>query len=248
MITKENWYTTFFKGLALDLWSNAIPVHFTQAEIDFMLGASGLQPGASVLDIPCGFGRHSLALARAGYLVTGIDISKDYIRQLRAVCEKEKLPITLVEGDLLTTQLGGPFDMAVCMGNSFSYFPYAGMLTFMQKVYEALKPNSSFFVNTGMLAESILPNLKNELHMTVGDIEFYVDNTWLVEDSVLKSDMRHVRGKQEEKSTSYHFAFTANEIKRMFLATGFRSVDFYSGVGREPYRAGDPQAYIVASK
>ena len=42
-----------------------------QAEADALAAArlAGVEPGADVLDVPCGFGRHTLALARAGYRV-----------------------------------------------------------------------------------------------------------------------------------------------------------------------------------
>src|SRR4029453_15942501 len=39
-----------------------------------------VQPGADVLDCPCGFGRHAIPLAEAGYLVTGLDRSESQPR------------------------------------------------------------------------------------------------------------------------------------------------------------------------
>src|SRR5262249_9781137 len=36
-------------------------------------GIAGLEAGASVLDAPCGFGRHSIELGRLGYQVTKLD-------------------------------------------------------------------------------------------------------------------------------------------------------------------------------
>src|SRR4029450_3564842 len=39
-------------------------------------GAGGRTAGASALDAPCGFGRHSIELGRLGYQVTGVDFSE----------------------------------------------------------------------------------------------------------------------------------------------------------------------------
>ena len=47
----------------------------TAAEIDFVLAQTALPPGARLLDVGCGPGRHSLELARRGYQVMGIDPS-----------------------------------------------------------------------------------------------------------------------------------------------------------------------------
>jgi SAM-dependent methyltransferase len=248
MNNKLLWYKTFFTGLALDLWVGALPEDFTSAEVDFIVNTTGLSKGSKLLDVPCGFGRHALPLARKGYQVTGVDIAEPYIHQVKDAARIEKLPVTVMQGDFFDLTLKDTFDACICMGNSFSYFPFEGMVAFMRKIGEALRPGSLFIANTGMLAESILPRLEKETHMTVGDIEFYIENEYRSEESVLQTNMRFVRGNQEEKGTSYHFAFTASELTRMLKSVGFSDVKIYSGVQREPYQLGDAQAYIVSRK
>ena len=44
---------------------------------------AGVEPGADVLDAPCGYGRHSIVLARAGYRVVGIDRSLVLLEEAR---------------------------------------------------------------------------------------------------------------------------------------------------------------------
>ena len=51
----------------------------TEQEVDFLVGALGLAPGARVLDVGCGPGRHAHALARRGIAVHGIDISQPFV-------------------------------------------------------------------------------------------------------------------------------------------------------------------------
>ena len=58
-----NWFETFFDGLALDMWRGAITPEITAREVDFLAERLALQPGMSVLDVPCGNGRHARALA-----------------------------------------------------------------------------------------------------------------------------------------------------------------------------------------
>ena len=45
----------------------------TEAEVAFLMEELSLAKGASILDVGCGTGRHSVALAREGFAVTGID-------------------------------------------------------------------------------------------------------------------------------------------------------------------------------
>ncbi|VAW34300.1 hypothetical protein MNBD_CHLOROFLEXI01-407, partial [hydrothermal vent metagenome] len=45
----------------------------TAQEVDFIEDQFKLPTGAHILDVGCGFGRHSIELARRGFAVTGID-------------------------------------------------------------------------------------------------------------------------------------------------------------------------------
>lgn len=56
----------------------------TEQEVDFLVDALGLAPGARVLDVGCGPGRHAKALARRGMVVHGIDISHRFVELARA--------------------------------------------------------------------------------------------------------------------------------------------------------------------
>ena len=51
----------------------------TDQEVDFLVDALGLAPGARILDVGCGPGRHALALGRRGFEVVGVDISERFI-------------------------------------------------------------------------------------------------------------------------------------------------------------------------
>jgi ubiquinone/menaquinone biosynthesis C-methylase UbiE len=49
-----------------------------------VVGMSGARPGQSVLDVACGTGEQSLAFARAGCAVVGVDICLDMLSRARA--------------------------------------------------------------------------------------------------------------------------------------------------------------------
>ncbi|MBV9410984.1 MAG: class I SAM-dependent methyltransferase [Acidimicrobiia bacterium] len=51
----------------------------TEQEATFLIETLGLAPGSKVLDVGCGPGRHSHALARHGCGVVGIDISERFV-------------------------------------------------------------------------------------------------------------------------------------------------------------------------
>ena len=72
------------------------------------------RPPATVLDLGCGTGWTSLFLAKAGYWVTGIDISEDMIRVANELREAEKVEaVRFMMYDYEKFGLGGAFDSAL---------------------------------------------------------------------------------------------------------------------------------------
>ena len=77
----------WFEDLADHLGAAYLRYSFTKGteqEVDFLVATLGLAPGARVLDVGCGPGRHAHALARRGFDVVGVDISERFIDLARA--------------------------------------------------------------------------------------------------------------------------------------------------------------------
>src|SRR5439155_12482686 len=58
-----------------------------------------LKPGLLLLDVACGTGNLAIPAARAGAIVTGVDIATNLLEQARARAESEGLKIQFDEGD-----------------------------------------------------------------------------------------------------------------------------------------------------
>jgi SAM-dependent methyltransferase len=91
---------------------------------DQALGAARLArcpDGGDVLDVPCGFGRHAIPLAAAGYRVVGVDRSPPLLAEARRRADGARWP-KLVEADYRKLPFGdGSFDAAVCLFSSLGY-------------------------------------------------------------------------------------------------------------------------------
>jgi SAM-dependent methyltransferase len=88
----------------------------TEQETAFLIDALGLEPGAHVLDVGCGPGRHAHALAAHGCRVTGVDISERFV----ALAKAEARPgAVFARGDAHALPVRGQqFDAAIslCQG------------------------------------------------------------------------------------------------------------------------------------
>jgi SAM-dependent methyltransferase len=87
----------------------------TEQEAAFLVEALGLRAGEQVLDVGCGPGRHSLALARRGIDVVGVDLSEEFVALARDAATAEKLPAHFEVGDVRDLAFDGAFDAVICL-------------------------------------------------------------------------------------------------------------------------------------
>ena len=247
----DNWYEGFFKGINCEIWEKAIPSDVTKQEVDFLLSELNLQKGQHILDIPCGFGRHAIELSKKGFNVTGIDISETFIKGLHEKIISENLNIKAIQADLLTIPLTEQFAGALCLGNSFGYFDIYRMKLFVEKVASCLEPGAKFIINSGMIAESILPNFLNyakNKSYTVGNITMDVTNIYNANDGYMISNLLYNKEGKTEEHSFKHYVFTLSEVKRLLASYGLRITATYSSTSKTEYKLGDQQVYIVAKK
>ena len=82
--TQPDWWQSFFQGVAVDMWLAALPPERTAREADALMQTLAVPVGAEVLDVPCGAGRLSLALAQRGYTMTAVDWSTEFLAHARS--------------------------------------------------------------------------------------------------------------------------------------------------------------------
>src|SRR6266704_2089824 len=201
MAVPSNWYENFFSGLALDLWRKAISPAQTKAEADFITDNLGCPAGAHLLDVPCGNGRLSFALARRGYRVTGEDISDEFIAEARSLIAAGRSDptteaggtdppprIEFILGDMRSIEGEAIYDGAYCFGNSFGFLDYANMESFLSGVARALEPGARFIVETGMAAESVLHKFEPLAVHQIDDISITIKERYLAEESCIDTE------------------------------------------------------------
>jgi SAM-dependent methyltransferase len=141
-------YREFFDSYAPQ-YMNEVFTTDSAREVAFLLEVLESPPGATVLDIGCGTGRHAVELARAGLRVTGLDISRGMLREARMAADEAGVELELVEADATEFDLGRVFDAAVCLcEGSFGLLvdddPFAHDIAVLRRAFAALRPGAPF--------------------------------------------------------------------------------------------------------
>ena len=114
MIPKnENWYKEIW---TLDIKKQSW-IEETVKQVDFLIDILGLTGSEKILDLACGFGRHSLEFARRGFDVVGVDITKEYVEDANKQAEKENLSATFLNMDIREVEFEEEFDVVLNMAD-----------------------------------------------------------------------------------------------------------------------------------
>jgi cyclopropane fatty-acyl-phospholipid synthase-like methyltransferase len=264
----SNWFEDFFHGVTLDLWRKAIPQEHTAAEAEFLIKVLKCKPGAHVLDVPCGNGRLSFELAKHGYRVTGVDISEEFIEEANGsasglpdpsadadgtdvarasrACTGETPVPQFILSDMRSIESKNLYDAVFCFGNSFGFMEYPDMEKFLSGVARVLKPGARFIVNTGMAAESVLPDFEEQSCHEVGDMSIEIKERYNATESCVDSEYVFERNGTRESRFAKHWIYTAAEIRRMLERAGFEVLDCYGSLKLEPFKLGSRELFVVS--
>ena len=123
----------------------------TEKEISLVLDLTKIKPSDHILDLCCGQGRHSLALAEKGFPhVFGVDRSRYLIRLARKrALERSCSMVQFKEGDARKLPFSeSAFDLVMVMGNSFGYFEREEEnLAVLKEIYKILREGGTLFLD-----------------------------------------------------------------------------------------------------
>ena len=205
-------------------------------EMDQLLELTGIAPGAAVLDLCCGVGRHSLELARRGFRVTAVDRTKLYLKRARRAAEAAGLDIEFVESDMREFCRPDSFDIVINLFTSFGYFENPDDdVRVVENVSRSLKDGGHFAVESmgkEVLARIFLPNNWDEGEDGTLFLERRkptqdwgrMENQWIV-----------INGTDRFDIDFSHRIFSAVELKTLLTDHGFKTVQAYGGLDGSDY-------------
>jgi SAM-dependent methyltransferase len=216
---QSNWWEHFFEGAPVDLWLQAVSPERTAREADALVRALDLPVGAELLDVPCGNGRLSCALAARGYRLTGVDWSQEFLAHARS--SDTGRDVAWERRDMRDLPWPARFDGAFCLGNSFGYLDDEGNEAFLRAVAAALKPGARFVLETPMVLESMLGSIQERAWWQVGAMRLLVVNQYDPVRGRLDIEYTHISNGQVDTRYGSHRAYTYRQLVELIESAGF---------------------------
>lgn len=205
--------------------------------------------GKAALDLCCGPGRCSIALAQAGYQVTGVDRTKFLLDKARAKARAARAKVDWVRMDMRDFSRPGAFDLALSMFTSFGYFDDKSEdLTVLRNVFSNLKSGGVFLIDVmgkERLAQIFQP--------TVCDI--LPDGTKLIQRHEIFDDWTRIRNewiiirRGRAKSFKFHHTiYSGEELRDRMGRAGFTDVKLYGSLDGDEYGPNAQRLIAVSRK
>jgi 2-polyprenyl-3-methyl-5-hydroxy-6-metoxy-1,4-benzoquinol methylase len=128
----------------------------TEDDVARIVELLDLQPGAEILDCPCGHGRIANALAERGFHVTGIDASDFFLERARADANARGVDVEYIQGDMRSLPWRDRFDALVNWFTSFGYFSDPQNKAVLREFHAALKPGGRLILETQNITRILL--------------------------------------------------------------------------------------------
>ena len=213
-ITVQNWFSSWFDTPYYHILYKDRGYAEAQLFMKNLTSFLNLKPGARILDLACGKGRHSVYLNKLRFDVTGVDLSPSSI-EYASQFENDSLHFKV---QCMCKAMPEEFDAVFNLFTSFGYFERdEDNFRTIASIKEELAPGG-YGVIDFMNVKKVIPNLVPEELKTVKGIEFHLTRAH-VNGYILKNI------NFEDEGTLYHFtervkSLTLNDFQKYFSRAG----------------------------
>lgn len=221
-------------------------------DVNGLISLLGLQEGQRLLDVPCGYGRHSVQLAARGFDVTGIDINSFFLDKAAEAARSRGVSLKLRSQDMRSLDYDQEFGAVLNLCYSFGFFrSEEENMRVLENFYKALKPGGKYLMNTDVNMPRVRQGTYkfNEERELVNGGKLIIrerynpatrrmDGVWTVSSS---------DGTEQTNDYSVR-VYEEDEFRDLCLKAGFSSCQVYSSWSAAPYDPEAEEIYFVAVK
>lgn len=218
----------FFDGFA-EKYDGEVFTQNTEVEVRFIVEHLRPPDRGTILDMGCGTGRHSVALATRGYRVTGVDLSGGMLAQARRRADEAGVKVEWIHSDATAFVRPDAFDTAICLCEGAMCLlgadddPLEHDMVILRNVYASLRPGGRFLLNVLNACRQI--RAYNDGDVAAGKFDILSLSE--------RSDAVACAGEDAATYRIRERGYTAPEIRRMVEWVGFTDIDVCGGTAGE---------------
>jgi ubiquinone/menaquinone biosynthesis C-methylase UbiE len=242
---------------------DASPIVRNRGDLDFYVD-SAKEFGDPVLELGCGSGRVTLAVAQAGLAITGLDLSRKMLAQAEE--KLDKLPaetrsrVNLLQGNMTNFDLGERFRLAI-----IPFRPFQHLLDVQQQL-DCLKCVHRHLEPAGRLALDFFQTDARRMHdpeflkerqaaeyeMSGGRKVRLTERVTAFHRAEQRNDVEmvyhvtHADGRQEQLTMAFPFRyFFRYEVEHLLARGGFHVEETFGDFDRSPLRDNSPEMIFL---
>ncbi len=237
-------------------WERVYPFMFSAArdeqaheEVAQLVELTGIT-GGRALDLCCGPGRHSVPLAKAGFDVTGLDISDFLLERAAARAETAKVEVDWVREDMRNYAMPGGFDLVINLYTSFGYFSQSSDdMKVLRNIASSLTEGGAVVLDV-VGKEALAGQLPLDRQPTVEhDGSLLIERIEVVEDwGRAKVQWMLIRGKSVQRFDFEHTLYSGRELRELMNWAGLSEVKLFGGLDGRPYGPGAQRLVAVGRR
>lgn len=218
-----------------------------------LLSIHGVREG-KICECACGTGSLTIPLYRAGFHLTGVDLSREMLWQAAQKARKQGIAIPFVQQDMKALNLHRPMDavLATCDGVNY-LLTEEDLHSFFRAAFRATRPGGALVFDVST------PNrLKHQLCNGLicedrDDLTYIWQNRWHEKSALVEMDLcffvkekdgRYRRMEEHQKQK----AWDAHILKSHLLQVGYRGVCFYGDETLNSGRETDSRWHVAATR
>jgi SAM-dependent methyltransferase len=195
----------------------------TAEDVEKIVELLQLEPGAAILDCPCGYGRIANSLAERGFHVTGLDASELFLSRGRTDAAARGVEVEYVHGDMRHLPWEGRFEGLINWFTSFGYFSDEQNKAVLREFHDALAPGGTLVLETLNIVRILLelrPQrvIERDDDLMVDKIEVDIEEARTITERIV------VRGGTKRRTRFVVRWFNVPELRDWLHEAGFENV------------------------
>ena len=236
-------------------WRELYPFRFSEkrvAEADEQIAkalALTKPSGKMVLDLCCGPGRCSIALAKRGFRVTGVDKTSFLLNKARANARAARVNIEWVQKDMRDFVRPDAFALVLSMFTSFGYFDDKQEdMTVLQNMFNSLQPGGACLIEV-LGKERLARILQSTTSSDLPDGTVVVERHGIFDDwTRVRNEWLVIRNGWAKSFKFHHTIYSGQELRDRMERAGFVGVSLHGNLDGNEYGPNAERLIAVGRK